>query len=74
MQNIALPQVVVGVEVPGGDADQLVEVGGGAGEQVHARAVDVHLVEDALPGGLGPQEAPAHEGELSPLIPAHNQQ
>ena len=64
-----LPELVVSVDVAGRDAHQLVQVGGGGGDQVHPGAVDVHLVEDALPGDLGPQEAPTLERELASLIP-----
>ena len=63
------PELVVSVDVPGGDAHQLVQVRCGGGHQVHAGAVDVHLVEDALPGDLGPQEAPTLERELTSFIP-----
>ena len=64
-----LPELVVSVDVSGRDAYQLVQVGGGGGDQVHPGAVDVHLVEDALPRDLGPQEAPTLERELASLIP-----
>ena len=63
------PELVVSVDVPGGDAHQLVQVRGGGGHQVHAGAVDVNLVEDALPSDLGPQEAPTLERELTSFIP-----
>ena len=63
------PELVVSGDVPGGDTDQLVEVRGGGGDQVHPGAVDVHLVEDALPRDLGPQEALTRERELTSLIP-----
>ena len=63
------PELVVSVDVPGGDAHKLVQVRGGGGHQVHAGAVDVNLVEDALPSDLGPQEAPTLERELTSFIP-----
>ena len=64
-----IPELVVSIDVPGSDAHQLVQVGGGGGDEVHPGAVDVHLVEDALPGDLGPQEAPTLERKLTSLIP-----
>ena len=66
--NPPSPELVVSVEVPGGDTDQLVEVRGGGGDQVHPGAVDVHLIEDALPRDLSPQEAPTLKRELTSLI------
>ena len=63
------PELVVSVNVPRGDAHQLVQVRGGGGHQVHAGAVDVNLIEDALPGDLGPKEAPTLERELTSFIP-----
>ena len=62
------PELVVSVEVPSSDTDQLVEVRGGGGDQVHPGAVDVHLIEDALPRDLSPQEATTLERELTSLI------
>ena len=67
--SVYTPELVVGVDVPGGDTHQLVEVGGGGGHDVHARAVDVHLVQDTLPRHLGPQEAPTLKRELTSVVP-----
>ena len=69
LRALIVPELVVSIDVPGSDAHQLVQVGGGGGDEVHPGAVNVHLVEDALPGDLGPQEAPTLERKLTSLIP-----
>lgn len=51
------------------DTDHLVEVRGWAGHKVNVGVEDVSLVEDALVGGVGVDEAVTMEVQLASLIP-----
>ena len=50
------------------DADELVDVRGGGGEEVHAGCEDVRLVQDAVPGGGRVEDGVAGEAQQAPVI------
>ena len=50
------------------DADELVDVWGGGGDEVHAGCEDVRLVQDAVPGGGGVEHGVAGEAQQAPVI------
>ena len=49
-------------------ADELVDVGGGGGDEVHAGGEDVRLVEDAVPGGGRVEDRVAGEAQEAAVI------